>query len=71
MKDLIPCIRICAKYYDLKVVLDIAPEHQWNRLKRRESQKSLEQFRDRWIPLEQQYAKDTKLMDCADLYYPF
>ena len=59
------------KYYDLKVVLDIAPEHQWNRLKRRESQKSLEQFRDRWIPLEQQYAKDTKLMDCADLYYPF
>ncbi|MCI5843799.1 MAG: hypothetical protein MR004_09170 [Clostridiales bacterium] len=58
------------RYYDLKVVLDIAPDHQWNRLKRRESQKSLELFRDRWIPLEQNYARDTKLMDCADLYYP-
>lgn len=57
-------------YYHVKVTLDITPEHQWNRLKRRESLKSLEMFRDRWIPLEREYAKATDLFSCADLVYP-
>lgn len=57
-------------YYDVKIVLQISPEHQIDRLKRRESQKSLELFRDRWIPLEKEYAEKTGLYDCADLVYP-
>ncbi len=56
-------------YYQIKVVLDITPEHQWSRLKRRESQKSLELFRDRWIPMEQAYAAATDLFSCTDLIY--
>ncbi len=57
-------------FYNLKVVLDISPEHQLRRLKRRESQKSLEAFLERWIPLEQNYARTTDLFSCADLIYP-
>ena len=58
-------------FYDLKIVLDISPEHQLQRLKRRESQKSLEAFREQWIPLEQAYAAATDLPGCADLIYSF
>ena len=57
------------EHYHIKVVLDITPEHQWDRLKRRESAKSLEMFRDRWIPLEHEYAKGTELFSCADFFY--
>lgn len=56
-------------YYHLKAALKISPEHQMARLKRRESQKSLELFRDRWIPLEQAYIAGTGLYDAADLIF--
>lgn len=57
------------RYYQIAAVLDITPEHQWSRLKKRESQKSLELFRDKWIPLECEYAKVTDLFSCTDLVY--
>lgn len=57
------------QYYQITAVLDITPEHQWSRLKRRESQKSLELFRDKWIPLEREYAEATDLFSCTDLVY--
>ena len=56
-------------YYQIKVALNIFPAHQMSRLKRRESQKSLELFRDRWIPLEQAYIAATALFEQADLVY--
>ena len=56
-------------YYQIKVALNISPAHQMSRLKRRESQKSLEMFRDRWIPLEQAYISATSLFENADLVY--
>ena len=61
-----PDLRSC---YNLKAALQISPEHQIDRLKRRERLKSLGLFRGYWIPLEKEYAEKTGLFDCADLVY--
>ena len=57
------------RFYDIKVVLQLSPAQQLTRLKRRESRKSMELFRERWIPLEHKYIEETGLFATADLLY--
>lgn len=56
-------------FYDIKVVLKISEDHQMSRLKRRESQKSLKMFRERWIPYENNYAEASNLYSAADILF--
>ena len=55
--------------YDFKIALNISEKHQMDRLKRRESQHSLERFRELWIPKELEYIEETALFDYADFTY--
>ncbi len=42
-------------YYDLKIFMDVSPEDQLERLKKREPEEKVQMFQDRWIPLEEKY----------------
>ena len=57
------------QYYQIKIALNVSDEEQLNRLKRRESRKSLEAFQELWIPMERDYISQTDLLNFADLVY--
>ena len=42
-------------HYDLRVFLTVDPEEQLRRIERRSGAERVQQFRDRWIPLEEAY----------------
>lgn len=42
-------------FYDLRVFLNVEPEEQLRRIRGRNGEKALLTFRNRWIPLEEQY----------------
>ena len=44
-------------YYDLRVFLTVDPETQMQRILRRSGPEKAQQFRSRWIPLEEKYFK--------------
>lgn len=44
-----------AKYAQVKIFFTCSPQAQLSRLERRETAKKLEQFREKWIPLEEAY----------------
>ncbi len=44
-----------APYYDLRVFLSVSPETQLQRIAVRNGEEGLARFRERWIPLEEQY----------------
>ena len=56
----LPAVRA---YADVRLFLDTAPEIRTARLLARESTASMQQFRDRWIPLENAYFKAYGLPD--------
>ena len=55
------------QYYDAKIVLDVEPVEQIERLSRRESADSLERFKKIWIPLEEKYIREWEIFDKADV----
>jgi len=56
-------------YYDTKVFLDITTSLQIERLKKRENGKQVENFINKWIPLEEKYIEAFKPQDKADFYF--
>ena len=51
------------EYADVRVFMDVPREIREERLARRESVRSLQTFRERWIPLEEAYFKAFRLPD--------
>ncbi|MBQ1318815.1 MAG: AAA family ATPase [Solobacterium sp.] len=56
-------------YYDLTVFLDIDPEEQLERIRRRSGEEKLEAFRSRWIPLEELYFRNMAVAEHCDLVF--
>lgn len=54
------------KYYDLSVFVDIDPELQLKRIERRNPDK-IQDFRDRWIPLENRYFEAFDIRSACDI----
>ena len=54
-------------YADLKVFYDISPEEQKRRIVRRNGEARYRVFRDRWIPLEENYIRNCGVVRRADL----
>ncbi len=55
------------KYYDLTVFLDISPEHQMERITRRNTSEFAMRFFNEWIPLENTYFERTDIKKRCDL----
>ena len=53
-------------YYDLNVAIDIDPDLQIERLKKRNPER-LQMFIDKWIPLEEMYFKAYRIYERADI----
>ena len=53
-------------YYDLNVAIDINPDLQIERLKKRNPER-LQMFIDKWIPLEEMYFKAYRIYERADI----
>lgn len=49
------CHPALREYYDLRIFLTIEPETQLRRIEERGGAAKAQQFRDRWIPLEERY----------------
>lgn len=56
-------------YYDLRIFLDVSEEEQAERILRRNGPERFRQFRDRWIPLEEQYFRVLKIRDLCNLCF--
>ena len=55
------------EYYDLRVFLDVDGETQMSRILRRNGPEKAEEFRRRWIPLEELYFSKLNVADTCDL----
>lgn len=53
--------------YDLHIFLDIDPKEQMARIIRRNGEKAAEQFRERWIPLEEKYFEAYRIKERCEL----
>jgi uridine kinase len=56
-----------ARYYDLRVLLDISPEKQSARILKRNGEEKHKQFMERWIPLENRYFEYTCIEARCDM----
>ncbi len=56
-------------YADLKILCDIDPEIQMQRILNRNGEELAEMFRTRWIPMEEKYFETFHIRDKADLIY--
>ncbi len=57
-----------AKYYDLKIFLDIDGEKQLKRIEKRNGKEALKVFQTKWIPLEEMYFETFAVKDKCDIY---
>jgi hypothetical protein len=57
------------RYYDLSIFLDIALEHQKERILKRNSPQFAKRFFDEWIPLENKYFTHTEIKKRADVLH--
>ena len=55
------------EYYDLRIFLDIDPTAQMERITRRNGPEKAEEFRTRWIPLEELYFSAMDVAACCAL----
>lgn len=56
-------------FYDLRVFLSIDPEEQIRRIRSRNGSEAVSRFRDRWIPLEEQYFSAYRIQERCDLVF--
>lgn len=63
------CHPVLWDYYDFRVFLDIDPEEQLRRIRQRNGNQAVPVFRDRWIPLEEQYFDAYQVRERCDLIY--
>lgn len=54
-------------YADIKIFVTVSPENQYNRIVQRNGKERAEQFKSRWIPMEEKYFSEFKISDRADL----
>ena len=59
------------KYYDLKIFLYIRKSEQEKRIMKRNGQPMFDRFINEWIPMEEKYFRETKIMDRSDLVFKF
>ena len=58
---------VFGKYYDISIFVDIDPERQLERIRKRNGKEKAEVFRTKWIPLEEAYIKAYSIDKSADL----
>ena len=56
-------------FYDLRIFLSIEPEEQIRRIRSRNGSEAVSRFRDRWIPLEEQYFNACRIQERCDLVF--
>lgn len=56
-------------FYDFRIFLDIEPEEQLCRIRRRNGEEALAVFRDRWIPLEERYFSAYRIQERCDFSF--
>ncbi len=61
------CHPLFGQYMGLRVFCDVEPREQLKRIERRNGAEMLESFRDRWIPMEEQYFQYFQIREHADL----
>ena len=63
------CHPTLQKQYNMKIFLSVEPEEQINRIKKRNGEKAVNAFRQKWIPLEELYFSTYNIKQNCDLYY--
>lgn len=58
---------VFGKYYDISIFVDIDPERQLERIRKRNGKEKTEIFRTKWIPLEEAYINAYSIDKGADL----
>lgn len=61
------CHPAFGEYMGLRVFSDVEPEEQLERIRRRDGAGMLENFRDKWIPMEERYFREFHIRERADL----
>lgn len=56
-------------FYDLRVFLDIDPEEQLRRIRRRNGEEKAVMFQTRWIPMEERYFDAFRLRERCELIF--
>lgn len=63
------CHPVLWNFYDLRVFLSIDPKEQIRRIRSRNGDEAVISFRDRWIPLEEQYFSAYQIQERCDLAF--
>lgn len=63
------CHPVLWDFYDLRVFLSVEPEEQIRRIRCRNGNEALSRFRDRWIPLEEQYFSAYRIQERCDFVF--
>lgn len=63
------CHPTLQKQYDIKIFLSVEPEEQINRIKKRNGEKAVNAFRQKWIPLEEHYFSTYNIKENCELYF--
>lgn len=61
------CHPVFGEYMGLRVFCDVKPQEQLRRIERRDGAEMLKNFRERWIPMEEQYIRHFHIMERAGL----
>ena len=56
-------------FYDLRVFLSVDPKEQLARIRKRNGEEALVNFKNRWIPLEEQYFKAYRIRERCELAF--
>ena len=61
------CHPVFGEYMGLRVFCSVEPQEQLKRIEQRDGAEMLENFRNRWIPMEEQYFRHFQIREQADL----
>lgn len=61
------CHPVFGEYMGLRVFCDVEPQEQLKRIEQRNGVEMLENFREKWIPMEEQYIRHFQIRERADL----
>ena len=61
------CHPLFGNYADIRVYIDVVPEVQLKRIRKRDGEQALEIFKERWIPMEEAYLETYSIRAQADI----
>ena len=61
------CHPIFGNYADIRVYIDVAPEEQLERIRKRDGEQAIKVFKERWIPMEEAYLETYPIKAQADI----